>query len=26
MIKSLDLVPVRPLDESGMKLIFNKQN
>ena len=25
MIKSLELVPMRPLDESGMKHIFNKQ-
>ena len=25
MIKSLKLVPMRPLDESGMKHIFNKQ-
>ena len=26
MIKSLELVPMRPLDENGMKQIFNKQN
>ena len=26
MIKSLELVPMRPLDETGMKQIFNKQN
>ena len=26
MIKSLELVPMRPLDESGMKTIFIKQN
>ena len=26
MIKSLELVPMRPLDERGMKQIFNKQN
>ena len=26
MIKSLKLVPMRPLDENGMKQIFNKQN
>ena len=26
MIKSLELVPMRPLDESGMKQIFSKQN
>ena len=26
MIKSLELVPMRPLDESGMKQIFIKQN
>ena len=25
MIKSLELVPMRPLDESGMKTIFRKQ-
>ena len=25
MIKSLELVPMRPLDESSMKYIFNKQ-
>ena len=26
MIKSLELVPMRPLDENGMKTIFIKQN
>ena len=26
MIKSLELVPMRPLDENGMKTIFSKQN
>ena len=26
MIKSLELVPMRPLDEKGMKQIFSKQN
>ena len=26
MIKSLELVPMRPLDENGMKQIFSKQN
>ena len=26
MIKSLELVPMRPLDENGRKQIFNKQN
>ena len=26
MIKSLKLVPMRPLDENGMKAIFRKQN
>ncbi len=26
MIKSLELVPMRPLDEKGMKQIFTKQN
>ena len=26
MIKSLKLVPMRPLDENGMKTIFRKQN
>ena len=26
MIKSLELVPMRPLDESGMKRIFSKQD
>ena len=26
MIKSLKLVPMRPLDENGMKTIFSKQN
>ena len=26
MIKSLELVPMRPLDEPGMKQIFTKQN
>ena len=26
MIKSLELVPMRPLDENGMETIFSKQN
>ena len=26
MIKSLKLVPMKPLDEQGMKMIFNKQH
>ena len=26
MSKSLELVPMRPWDENGMKKIFNKQN